>query len=131
MRCSRYKSRSSAENCARNSGLAPLLISRIKSIISLLLINLLHLNPRPKLLTRAYRTGRRVFLNCAGGGVQIEPEAVRHYMSCTFVGVLHHIVAGKRGGRGHFETSNNSGAGAARNVAEICDFFLPRRHRGF
>jgi len=66
-------------------------------------------------------------LNWAGGGVQIEPEAVRHYMSCTFVGALHHIVAGKRGGRGHFETSNNSGVGAARNVAEIYEFFLQQQ----
>jgi len=63
-------------------------------------------------------------LNWTGGGVQIEPEGVRHYMSCTFVGLLHHIVAGKRGGRGHFETSNNSGVGAARNRAEICKIFF-------
>ncbi len=38
IRCSRYLSSSSVENNARNSGLAPLLISRIKSIISLLLM---------------------------------------------------------------------------------------------
>ncbi len=48
IRCSRYRSSSSTGNCARNSGLADVFISIIKSMISLL-----PMNPTP--ILKCYR----------------------------------------------------------------------------